>query len=184
MHSKIGFAVGKHRRFLTQSQAITSFPKLRGDYDRLMTALSILEVVDATIQDEVEDGLHFQLVLQGLHHVESSKSPAGVAAWFHLRLMEMEGVLPDWSSADVASSIGAHSGEVGPVGSYFGHGEASDIDPKVLVTLERLAELDEPPEFVKLGLGAFAATTLWWEAVLSRRLSVSRSVLGAASLGE
>lgn len=184
MHSKITFAVGKHKRFLTQSQAITSFPKLRADYERLMTALSILEVADASIHDEVEDGEHFQLVLHGLHQVEISRSPAGVAAWFHLKLMEMEGVLPDWSSADVASSIGAHSDEVAPVGSYFGHGEASDIDPKVLVTLERLAELDEPPEFVKLGMGAFSATTLWWEAVLGRKLRVSRSMLGAASLGE
>lgn len=177
MHCTVSFATGKQRRFLTQSQAITSFPGLRSDYERLVVGLGIVETVDAVLQDEVEDGMYFPLALGAIRSVESHKSPLGVGAWFHLKLMEMEGVLPDWQSANVSEQV-----QSAPLGRFFGHASSGDLDRKLLITLERLAELDKPAENVKMDVGAFAATTAWWEAVLHRRLDACRAVLGAKSL--
>jgi len=78
-------------QLVTQADTVETFPRIRGDLDRLGRAASILEVVDQVAQEGEENEQLYQMLLGGLRTVENRDSPLVTPAFF-LKLLAADGV--------------------------------------------------------------------------------------------
>lgn len=91
MLATVTFASGRNRRFVTQVQPVTSFPKLRFDYDRLASAFAFLEFLHAVLPYESRDERLFQAAVKGMAAIESSERPIVALCQRLVKILESEG---------------------------------------------------------------------------------------------
>jgi len=144
---------GRGRRYVTQSQPITSFPGLRTQYERLAMALGLVELYATVTQAGQVDPDLFDLLEVSLRHLEAHPAPRAALVWAELRLMSAEGVLPRWercveSDRPIQPGVNWVSPSAGGLvdPSVTGAVDKFEVAAEVLVGLARTAELDAPPE--------------------------------------
>ena len=171
---------------VNQVEVIERHWGLREDLDRMNAALSMLEVVDQTAQEDHADLALYETLVKALRTLDDAgRDPSLIAPAFFLRVLELDGAAP---LLDVCASCG--SAELPLVAFDLSMGGAlcrncrqgRPISAEALELLRRIlggelgAVLAGPPP-----AGATEVTTLATEAIevhLDRRLRAVRSVAG------
>lgn len=177
-------AEGRVRRFITQVQPITSFPKLRLSYETTLAGLALAELWDAVMPRDVPEEGHWELLLHALHLLEVHPKWQCVFLWASLRLLALEGHAPDWQTCsqtenddrEEPSWISIASG--GRVHSSVHHDwpDAVPVQPLLLKTLNGLQALEEPPGNILLAGEAMQVQLELWQKVTERPLKAGASL--------
>lgn len=81
-HVALQLYEGRNLDTITQADGIDHFRRIREDLDRLGQATTMLEVVDAVIQEGEDDPRLYQMLLGALRTLEAAPSPLVVPAFF------------------------------------------------------------------------------------------------------
>jgi DNA repair protein RecO len=161
---------GKSRQFVTQVQPETSFPGLRLDYDRLSMALALAELYTAVTHPGQVDPDLFDLLVESLRQLERHPSPRAALVWAELKLMDAEGVHPDWlHCVHTGVQVRETPAWLSPsAGGYLSPIEAIQARDRfqapieVLAGLQKTSELSEPPPRLKLDAACLAVLHRFW----------------------
>jgi DNA repair protein RecO (recombination protein O) len=148
-----GIAEGRQRTFIQQVVPEASFAGLRQDYDRLSYALALTEFYAAVLTEGTSAEAEFQELLIALTNLEHHERPMISLVWSLLRILELEGVGPQFL---VCSVTGAKLTEdpamLSPTaGGHVLFAEAQNfsdarpVDARYAIALGKLACLDRPP---------------------------------------
>jgi DNA repair protein RecO (recombination protein O) len=102
-HVSLQLYEGRNLDTITQVESIDHFRAVREDLDRLSKATTMLEVVDALVQEGEEDPRVLQMLLGALRTLEAAPSPLVVPAFFW-KLLAHVGFRP---LLDACASCGA-----------------------------------------------------------------------------
>lgn len=150
-------AIGRHQRFLTQVQPITSFPGLRADYDRLQYALCLAELYASVSTHGHPSEAAFHLLEKSLAALETHETPQVAMIWALLKLLQEEGVLPSWTLCSSSGKplvetpawVSPHAGGYVDSDTAPNFNDRFAVDARVLLGLEKVSELEEPPRHLK-----------------------------------
>jgi DNA repair protein RecO (recombination protein O) len=92
-HVQLQLYEGRNLDTITQVEGIDHFRAIREDLDRLGQATTMLEVVDAIVQEGEQNPRLYQMLLGALRTLEASPSPLVVPAFFW-KLLAHEGYRP------------------------------------------------------------------------------------------
>ena len=81
-HVALQLYEGRSLDTITQVETIEQFRTIREDLDRLARATTMLEAVDALVQEEHEDRRLYQMLLGALRTLDATPSPLVVPAFF------------------------------------------------------------------------------------------------------
>lgn len=182
---EIQIARGKLREFVTQAQPITSFPGLREDFDRLSCGLALLELVASTTPGERPDPDLFTFLIVALKHLELHSRPLAVLAWAEVRLLEISGHLPSFGRCvETGATIREGDPWFSPTsGGYLSaeraHTAADRIRTRaeVLIGLDKLANLEEPPPNLRFAEDCLRLLHLIWHEIAHSNLPASEQLL-------
>ena len=110
-------AMGNGFYSVTQAEVIESFYSLRQDYDRLMTACSVVELCEKTVWDNINCDVLLQLALKTLSHLSKGKLPhLQVYCVFLHRFLMFHGIWPRVQSCIVCNAPATESNFLCPEG--------------------------------------------------------------------
>ncbi len=195
MMAELELAEGRHTRFVTQAQPITSFPGLRTDYDRLRFGLALAEIFAAVTTPGQAGEEPFELLSRSLGAIQDHPNPLVALIWAVLRLLELEGVMPSWTfcvstGAPLAESpawVSPHAGGYLSVGDEQGYSDRFRVDAEVLLGLSKMADLEEPPARFKHAEASFHTLFPFLENSVHATLPACREIdenLMTAASGE
>jgi DNA repair protein RecO (recombination protein O) len=92
-HVQLQLYEGRNLDTVTQAEGIDHFRSIREDLDRLGQATTMLEVVDAIVQEGEQNPRLYQMLLGALRTLEAHPSPLVVPAFFW-KLLAHEGYRP------------------------------------------------------------------------------------------
>jgi len=180
-------AIGRHRRFVTQAQPLTSYPKLRSDYDVLTCGLAIAELACTHLPYEAPVPEVFEAVAKGLSALCDEGRPLVPLVWFSARLMGDEGLMPDWAACAVTGSPLLHTpvwvapSAGGAVGEESADGltDRMRVSAEALIGIERISRLSEPPPKLKRAEESALVLHRFWQGVLDAPLPAGETVMRA-----
>src|SRR5207247_3886572 len=98
---------GRSLDTVTQAEIITQVRRIRGNFDLIAAAETMLEAVDKVAEDHERNVRLFMLLLTGLRALEEGpKDPAAVAESFLLKLLSLSGFHPALSGCAVCGAPG------------------------------------------------------------------------------
>ncbi len=181
--ARFGWAEGKHRRFITQVTPVTSFPKIRSDYDRLLVALAYVEVLATSLPYESPSPEYFDLATDSLKHFESCADPGHALTWALVRLLEEEGhgaqftQTIDTDEPLTWSPAAFHFRSGGIVRHIDDPGGCAILSAEALIGLSRIGMLAAPPAKFNKGFEALRLVIDYWDFLLERPLPACRSLI-------
>lgn len=92
-HVALQLYEGRNLDTITQAEGIDHFRAIREDLDRLAQATTMLEVIDAIVQEGEQNPRLYQMLLGALRTLEAAPSPLVVPAFFW-KLLAHEGYRP------------------------------------------------------------------------------------------
>ncbi len=146
VHVEVLLAHGRTFDIVTQAQAVESFADIRGDLERLSTAMYLVDVTDRLTVEHAELRPVYELLLASLWRLARGDGVHLLTRTFEMRLLELTGFRPEWY---VCVECG-RTVEAGPVGwSALGggvvcagclerHPEASLLDTTTLKVLRAI----------------------------------------------
>ena len=184
---RLSLADGRSSRFVTQVQPQTSFPGLRTDFDRLANALATVELFAAVLPYEQPDPEVHELLLRTLRSLEKHPKPLATAAWCQVTLLAYAGFMPVVGNC-VVSDAPLSEGE--PFLSPRAGGYVSDpyapqyadrfrVRAEVVMNLERLAPLQNPPPNLRYAEETIIALLPFWRHIADTALPALESFVGA-----
>lgn len=93
-HTTVLLAVGRTFDIVTQSAVLHAFDELRGDLNRISAAYYVTELIDRLIEEDDENPLSFELLVETLGALDTSRSPDLVLRYFELHLLGHVGYRP------------------------------------------------------------------------------------------
>ncbi len=183
--SVMSLAAGKRNLFVTQSQPLNAFRKLRTDFDRLSMALALVELYAAVLPYEQPDPEAFELLHLSLEHLETHPKPIVTLVWAEIRLLEAAGFQPQFGSCVATGApIREAQGWVSPeAGGYISsleadrYGDRFRVQAEVLYGLSRIGEFETPPTNLKFSLEALRALMPFWRHIADLSLPASDALL-------
>ncbi len=192
VRAKFGWASGRARRFVTQVEPITSFPRLRQDYNRLLSALAFAETVSVAVSYESvgPDSIDlYGLVIDCLQQIESFSNWKSAFVWAQAKLMEAEGLHPSWLVCSATSSpVQENPAFVSPsAGGYVSsevRAQFNDVviaSVEALMAMDRIVELEKPPQNILEADECLKLLFVFWQHHLESKLPSFRSLLQGIS---
>lgn len=181
----LALAEGKRNRYVTQAQPQTSFPGLRKDFDRLSIALAIVELFAAALPYEEPDRDVFELLLKALRGVEKHPKPLAAAAWAQVALLGHTGFMPSFGRCVITEGV-LKEGEpfLSPrAGGYVcdaaagTHTDRFRVRAEVVLNLDRLAPLENPPPNLKFAEETIGALLPFWRHVADTPLPACEAMV-------
>ncbi len=182
------WAEGKVRRFVTQVQPLTSFPGIRSDYDKALAAMALVELVSVGVpyespHEEASD--MFELVVQSLEALELSLDWIPVLVWAEVRLLESEGVHPEWTSCAVTgAAMSVNPSWVSPTAGGLVDAMVADrfsdrflVSSEALIGLRKTSLLERPPSSLKRADECLRTVFAFWRHTLEHRLPANEAVV-------
>ena len=182
----LSLAAGKRNRFVTQAQPQTSFPGLRRDFDRLSIALATVEIFAAILPYEEPDPDAYELLVKALRSVERHPKPLAAAVWTQVALLGHAGFMPDFGRC-VVTGEPLREGEpfLSPrAGGYVADAAAAPyndrfrVQAEVVVNLDRLAPLENPPPNLRFAEETLAALLPFWRHIADSPLPALEAMIG------
>ena len=93
-HATLLLAVGRNLDIVTQSVILHGFEALRGDLKRIGAAYYAAELIDRLIEEDDENRPAFDLLVDTLQALDSTRSPDLVLRFYELRLLGYLGYRP------------------------------------------------------------------------------------------
>lgn len=189
---RIQVAEGKQMAYVTQFEPSTSFRGLRVNYNRLVLALAIAELVDTCSHHDLVNDELFDLALVILKYVEVHPDPLVAAIWGQLQLLSAEGVAPQWASCVLTerpiheSPCWVSPGAGGAIDSSVAPDIADrfQVPAEVLIGLDRMSQLPEPPPRLKRADEALSVLYAFWRHAAHRSLPAFESALKVLRSGD
>lgn len=183
-YADFGLAVGTKNRYITEAQPLAGFGKLRDDYQRLLCALSLCEIIDAVMPEGEASGETFDLLLTALAGIQRG-IPLAALCWADLKIMEIAGYQPVFdASAASGKPLGASASHLSPsAGGALLREEAESyrdskpISGRALEALRSLQRCDEPPERLFAAGEAAEAIGRLWREFADRELPARKRLL-------
>lgn len=183
--STLQIATGKRISYVTQAQPKRSHPGLRLDYDRLVLALGLLEVIEAIANADQENSTLFDFLDGSLAILEIHSEPKVAICWVLNALLELEGVQPNWG---VCANTGAAVKENPAWFSFMAGGyvprsndpyppDTLEVRAEVLLGLAALTETSRPPERLKFSAEILQLLFAVWEAASHKSLPALRTAM-------
>lgn len=174
----MSIAPGRKRRYVMQTQPITSFPGLRADFDRMTIGLGLLELALAILPHDDPAPRAFKFLVEALHHLEGHPKPIVVAVWAEVVLMSIAGFQPRFDACAVTGqSMREAEAWVSPsAGGYVVAEEAIDFRDRfrvrfeVLVGLAKIGKLEAPPKNLKFAKECLRTLVPFWAEIVGRPL--------------
>jgi DNA repair protein RecO (recombination protein O) len=174
-----------NRRFLTQVQPETSWPKIRRDYDLIAASLAAAELVAEAMPYASPDEEHFETFVLLMTAIGETGKWEAALAWFGARLLSIEGRGPDWmmcmSTGDRVDEQPAWvSPKAGGCIASLEAGKYSDafcVPRESLIALQKLAERETPPENLKFAYECLKILHRFWQAEVDRPLPAFGTVV-------
>lgn len=187
VYARMQLAIGRHRRFVTQAQPLTSYPKLRSDYDLLTCGLAMAELAGAHVPYEAPVPEVFDALSKGLSALCDAHSPVIPLVWFSARLMATEGLMPDWTVCAVTGSpvlqtpvwVSPSAGGAVEEASADGLTDRMRVSAEALIGIDRTARLSEPPPKLKRSHECVSVLHRFWQGTLDALLPAGETVVRA-----
>lgn len=178
-------AKGKARSYITQVQPLTSFPKLRSDYDRMLLALAIAELAAVILPHEERSDDSFRFVLQAIHYLEIAENALAAFLWAECKLMAIAGFQPSWTECVVTGQtisenpawVSPQAGGYVALGSETGFSDRFAAPAEALIAAEKIQELDIPPASVKFLSESVRLVIRFWMTFADDPLPTHRAVM-------
>ncbi|MBI5707821.1 MAG: DNA repair protein RecO [Armatimonadetes bacterium] len=176
--SALHLAIGKRQWYVTQAQAITSYPGLRLDYERLSFALALCEIASWIFPHEQPAPEAFRFFVESVKYLEVHPEPLAAAVWAEVRMLELAGFGPQFVSCVACGrQLSGVEGVLSPKAGGLvcpeheeGHHDTFRVRAEAAIGLERIGELDAPPEHFRFGGEAYRALLPFWLHVVERAL--------------
>lgn len=91
---ELQIAVAREIDIITQAQTLEPFLRLRDDLDRLSYGYYFAELVDRFVEEEIEHREVYELMLDALHWLISTKHLSRTARFFEMQLLDVLGYRP------------------------------------------------------------------------------------------
>ncbi len=130
---RLFLAEGRDLAIVTQAEALETFPRLRGDLERMTYALHVAELADKfTYENEDHPGL-YRLLVATLHRLETFPDADLVVRYHELRLLDLVGFRPELQRC-------VRCGEpLRPEPQFFAPGEGGIVCPRCAASGRGLA---------------------------------------------
>ena len=157
-HGRYQLATGKTLDVITQAEVKDSFPRIRGDLNRVANATYMAELVDKLVEEHEPNADLFDLLLSALYLMERPNDPEKIVHMFELQFVKLVGYEPTLDKClscgkppadDVffSASLGGvvcracpeSVGECGPLPE-----DAIQISRETSVTMQKLLAADAP----------------------------------------
>jgi DNA repair protein RecO (recombination protein O) len=92
--AELQISVARDIDIVTQAQTLEPFLRLRDDLDRLGYAYYFAELVDRFVEEGIEHGEVYELMLDALHWLEQTKHLSRTARLFEMQLLDTLGYRP------------------------------------------------------------------------------------------
>ncbi len=179
------WAAGRHRRFVTQVQPVTSYPGLRKDFSRLSAALALVELVDVSLPYESPAPEVLTVLETGLGALAGPGPWEAALAWTLATLLEAEGIHPEWTTCAVSGQpLAENPAWVSPRAGGYVRAELAapfpdrtPVTAETLIALRRLGEIQSPPPALRGASECLETLFQFWRATLERPLSALEAVL-------
>jgi DNA repair protein RecO (recombination protein O) len=131
---------------ITQTEILSPFRAIRGDFSLIAAGETLLEAVDKVAEEHERNVRLFMLLLNGLRALEAGpRDPAAVAESFLLKLLSLSGFHPSLSGCAVCGLPGSHgwfsAGQGGVVCDGCAENEAARVSERSVRWLEALADV-------------------------------------------
>lgn len=147
--------VGRKQLFVTHVQLKPSIQGIRDDFERMSMAFAFVELIDATAPyEDVNPGL-FEFAVIGLTILGLHEQPLIAFLWLLLKLLQESGLAPSFTicttnGSQLKSRNAFFSLEQGGFTSVsHQYTDTFSVDGEVLVGLEKLMILRQPPHSMK-----------------------------------
>jgi len=173
-YGKYQLATGKTLDVITQAEAKESFPRIRGNLDRVTHATYMAELVDKFVEEHEPNVDLFELLLSALYLMERPNDPEKITHMFELQFMKLLGYeptldkcvrcrkpLPPGEVSFSPSMGGAACRECGPLAE-----DAIEISHEAVETMQKLLTADAPEvermEIPREIMGQIARVMRWY----------------------
>jgi DNA repair protein RecO (recombination protein O) len=179
------WAEGQARRFVTQVQPVTSFPRIRRDYGRLRAAGAVAELADTSLPSLSPTPAVYDLVLESLAWLDRGKPWGPTLAWTLERLLGLEGQTQSWTVCRITGEkIRTNPAWFSPsAGGHVADPEAAPrgfwVSAEALIALAKTGALSEPPAFMKHLEECLATLVRVWQHVAESRCPACLAALEA-----
>ena len=183
-YADFGLAVGPKNRYVTEAQPLAAFGRLRDDYQKLLCALSLCEIVDAVMPEGEASVEAFGLLLSALAGIQRGDALSSLC-WADLKIMEIAGYQPifDVSAAsgdplDVSTSyLSPSAGGTLLREEAEAYRDSKPITGRALEVLRILQRCNEPPERVLAANETAKAIGRLWRQFADRELPARKRLL-------
>ena len=178
-------AKGKLKNYLTQTRIQSTFPEIRKDYVRLSAAVALGELNHAFTLYHQSSPEIFNLFALTLSFLEHHPNPLVVLVWSGLKLMELEGVHPNWIHCNVKGTpVSERLAWVSPsMGGYVSDVVAQScfdryqVPIEVLIGLAKTSECKNPPQNLKLAKDCLRTLSVIWKELTHMSLPALENIL-------
>jgi DNA repair protein RecO (recombination protein O) len=131
---------------VTQTEILSSFRAIRGDFERIAAGETMLEATDKVAEEHERNVRLFILLLNGLRALDGQpRDPAAVAESFLLKLLSLSGFHPSLSACAVCGNPGPHpwfsAGQGGVVCDGCMENDAGRVSERAVKWLDALADV-------------------------------------------
>jgi DNA repair protein RecO (recombination protein O) len=131
-HCRVFLARGRNLDIITQAETIAPYRLLGSDYEHIVVASSIAEILNRMVQDRDPQKNLFDLVIEGMQQLDQTESVMLTRALFLLKLVQMLGFQPEFATCRICG------GQVTASGAVFSH-EHGGLVCRLCVTKLRYA---------------------------------------------
>ena len=178
---------GQHRWFLTQVEPVTAYPGIRKDLERIEAAAALLELARESVPYESPAEGVYAAVDEGLAALAKADDWRPALVWGLLRLLEVEGQAASWCrDVESGNPPPTNPAWVSPSAGGLVDAETQDgflVRVEALIGLDRTAELDQAPVFIKHVDDCLDALLRFWRAVLDARLPACETLARGLRVG-
>lgn len=176
--SVLHLAIGKKLWYVTQAQAITSYPGLRVDYDRLTYALALCEIASWIFPHEQPAPEAFRFFVESVKYLEVHPEPLAAALWAEVRMLHIAGFGPQFVNcvhcgrplSEREAVLSPKAGGLACPDHVAGLHDTLCVRAEAAIGLEKVGELDGPPAHFRYGQEAYRALLPFWLHVVERAL--------------
>ena len=165
---------------------------MRADYDRTLAALALAELTAVGVPYESPQfDTHdlYDLLVASLAAIDESEDWKPALVWAEAKLMEAEGVHPEWTSCAVSGVALAENpawvsptagGHVAGEGA-FDFGDRFLATAEALIALKKVVELESPPKSLKMADECLKVLFAFWRHALENRLPANETLVQGLS---
>lgn len=183
--SVLSLSATRKVRFVTQAQPISSFSRIRSEYERLVYGLALAELYGAVVPYEEPSPEPFQCLFESLRSLEAHERPPVAYVWAQHLLLGLSGFMPQW---ETCCGCGCEVREARPWLSPHGGGylcsqcagaftDRFQTRAEVLYGLSRLADWQEAPPNLKFCHETVVALMPFWRQIVESPLPACEQAL-------